>query len=55
MGNNHELAGLHQPGFENDCCGFGLITKTDDKPNHWLVQMSNRALTRLVTMQRHNY
>ena len=30
--------GLHDPSFERDSCGFGLIANIDDSSSHWLVQ-----------------
>ena len=41
-------AGLYDPAFEKDSCGFGLIAHIDDKPSHWLVQTSIGSLARLT-------
>ena len=41
-------AGLYDPAFEKDSCGFGLIAHIDDKPSHWLVQTSIDSLARLT-------
>ena len=40
--------GLHDPSFERDSCGFGLIANIDDNPSHWLVQTAISALARLT-------
>jgi glutamate synthase (NADPH/NADH) large chain len=40
--------GLHDPSFERDSCGFGLIANIDDTPSHWLVQTAIFALARLT-------
>ena len=40
--------GLHDPSFERDSCGFGLIANIDDHPSHWLVQTAISALARLT-------
>ena len=39
---------LYQPSFEQDSCGFGLITQLDDKPSHWIVQTAISSLARLT-------
>lgn len=41
-------AGLYDPAFEKDSCGFGLIANIDDKPSHWLVKTSIDSLARLT-------
>ncbi|PHS72760.1 MAG: glutamate synthase large subunit [Cycloclasticus sp.] len=41
-------AGLYDPAFEKDSCGFGLIAHIDDKPSHWLVKTSIESLGRLT-------
>ena len=41
-------AGLHDPSFERDSCGFGLIANIDDNPSHWLIQTAISALARLT-------
>ena len=41
-------AGLYNPAFEKDSCGFGLIANIDDKPSHWLVETSISSLGRLT-------
>ena len=40
--------GLHDPAFERDSCGFGLIANLDDMPSHWVVETAISALTRLT-------
>ncbi len=40
--------GLHDPEFERDSCGFGLIANLDDLPSHWVVATAISALTRLT-------
>ena len=40
--------GLYEPSFEKDNCGFGLITQMDDKPSHWVIKTSIKALQRLT-------
>ncbi|ORU92252.1 MAG: glutamate synthase large subunit [Cycloclasticus sp. symbiont of Bathymodiolus heckerae] len=41
-------AGLYDPAFEKDSCGFGLIANIDDKPSHWLIKTSIDSLARLT-------
>ena len=41
-------AGLYNPAFEKDSCGFGLIAHIDNKPSHWLVKTSIDSLARLT-------
>ena len=43
----HE-GGLYNPSFERDNCGFGLIAQMDDKPSHWVIETSIKALQRLT-------
>ena len=43
-----EINGLYSPSFEKDSCGFGLIANMDDKPSHWVIQTSIKALQRLT-------
>ncbi|PCI23282.1 MAG: hypothetical protein COB62_00355 [Piscirickettsiaceae bacterium] len=43
-----QQAGLYDPAFEKDSCGFGLIAHIDDKPSHWLVKTSVDSLARLT-------
>ncbi|MDJ0926201.1 MAG: glutamate synthase large subunit [Gammaproteobacteria bacterium] len=43
-----ERKGLHDPEFERDSCGFGLIANLDDLPSHWVVATAISALTRLT-------
>ncbi|MCI0517253.1 MAG: glutamate synthase large subunit [Woeseiaceae bacterium] len=40
--------GLHDPAFERDSCGFGLIANLDDAPSHWVIETAIAALTRLT-------
>jgi glutamate synthase (NADPH/NADH) large chain len=40
--------GLHDPSFERDSCGFGLIANIDDSASHWLVETAISALARLT-------
>ena len=42
------INGLYSPYFEKDSCGFGLIANMDDKPSHWVIQTSIKALLRLT-------
>ena len=42
------INGLYSPYFEKDSCGFGLIANMDDKPSHWVIQTSIKALQRLT-------
>ncbi|MES1942688.1 glutamate synthase subunit alpha [Salinisphaera sp. PC39] len=45
----HKISGgLYRPEFEKDACGFGLIANMDDKPSHWLVDTTIKALQRLT-------
>ena len=39
---------LYRPQFEQDSCGFGLITQMDDKPSHWLVSTAINSLACLT-------
>jgi glutamate synthase (NADPH/NADH) large chain len=39
---------LHDPNFERDSCGFGLIAHLDDVPNHYVVETAIAALARLT-------
>lgn len=41
-------AGLYDPAFEKDSCGFGLIAHIDNKPSHWLIKTSIDSLARLT-------
>jgi len=41
-------AGLYDPAFEKDSCGFGLIANIDNKASHWLVKTSIDSLARLT-------
>jgi glutamate synthase (NADPH/NADH) large chain len=43
-----EAAGLYDPSYERDSCGFGLIANLDDQPSHWLVRTAITALDRLT-------
>ncbi len=40
--------GLHDPAFERDSCGFGLIANIDDNPSNWLIRTAISALARLT-------
>lgn len=40
--------GLHDPSFERDGCGFGLIANLDDSPSHWVIETAISALARLT-------
>ncbi len=40
--------GLHDPAFERDSCGFGLIANLDDNAGHWVVETAISALARLT-------
>lgn len=40
--------GLHEPRFETDNCGWGLIAHIDGQASHRLVQLSIRALANLT-------
>ncbi len=44
----HERAGLYDPAYERDSCGFGLIANLDDQPSHWLVRTAITSLNRLT-------
>jgi glutamate synthase (NADPH/NADH) large chain len=44
----HDAAGLYNPAYERDSCGFGLIANLDDQPSHWLVQTAISSLNRLT-------
>ena len=39
---------LYQPNFEQDSCGFGLITQLDNKPSHWIVKTAIASLAKLT-------
>ncbi len=41
-------AGLFDPAYERDSCGFGLIANLDDQPNHWVMQTAIESLKRLT-------
>ncbi len=41
-------AGLYDPSFDRDSCGFGLIANLDDLPSHFVVQTAIAALARLT-------
>jgi glutamate synthase (NADPH/NADH) large chain len=41
-------AGLFDPAYERDSCGFGLIANLDDQPSHWVVQTAIQSLNRLT-------
>src|SRR5579871_3992780 len=41
-------AGLYDPAFERDSCGFGLIANLDDQPSHWIVETAITSLNRLT-------
>ena len=41
-------AGLYDPAFERDSCGFGLIANLDDIPSHFVVETAISALARLT-------
>jgi glutamate synthase (NADPH/NADH) large chain len=41
-------AGLYDPAFERDSCGFGLIANLDDIPSHFVVKTAISALARLT-------
>ena len=43
-----QAAGLYDPAFERDSCGFGLIANLDDMPSHWVVDTAISALARLT-------
>ena len=43
-----DAAGLYDPSFERDSCGFGLIANLDDLPSHWVVATAIDALARLT-------
>jgi glutamate synthase (NADPH/NADH) large chain len=44
----YDLAGLYDPSFERDSCGFGLIANLDDKASHWVLETAVSALARLT-------
>jgi len=46
--NRQSDKGLHDPAFERDSCGFGLIANLDDVPSHWVVETAIAALARLT-------
>ena len=39
--------GLHDPRFEHDSCGFGLIAHLDNAPSRWLVDTALESLARM--------
>ncbi len=39
--------GLHEPRYEHDSCGFGLIAQLDAQPSRWLVDTAIGALARM--------
>ena len=41
-------AGLYDPAFEHDSCGFGLIANLDDIASHFVVGTAIAALARLT-------
>lgn len=41
-------AGLYDPAFEKDSCGFGLIAQLDDKPSRAIVDAALDALKRMT-------
>ncbi len=41
-------AGLYDPAFEKDSCGFGLIAQLDDKPSRSIVSAALEALSRMT-------
>ena len=41
-------AGLYDPSFERDSCGFGLIANLDDRASHFVVETAISALARLT-------
>src|SRR5450432_731629 len=43
-----ERAGLYDPAYERDSCGFGLIANLDDQASHWLVETAIASLNRLT-------
>jgi len=43
-----DAAGLYDPAYERDSCGFGLIANLDDQPSHWLVETAIASLNRLT-------
>ncbi|HSD73472.1 MAG TPA: glutamate synthase large subunit [Steroidobacteraceae bacterium] len=43
-----KAAGLFDPDYERDSCGFGLIANLDDQPSHWVVQTAIQSLNRLT-------
>jgi len=45
---DRQAAGLYDPAFERDSCGFGLIANLDDMPSHWVVETAISALARLT-------
>ena len=44
----HAGAGLYQPRFERDACGFGMFVQLDDQPQRRLVDAALEALNRLT-------
>ena len=40
--------GLHDPSFERDSCGFGLIANLDDSPSHRVIETAISTLARLT-------
>lgn len=43
-----QAAGLFDPAYERDSCGFGLIANLDDQPSHWVVETAIQSLNRLT-------
>jgi glutamate synthase (NADPH/NADH) large chain len=41
-------AGLFDPAYERDSCGFGLIASLDDHASHWIVRTAITSLNRLT-------
>jgi len=41
-------AGLFDPAYERDSCGFGLIASLDDQASHWIVRTAITSLNRLT-------
>ncbi|HUO95639.1 MAG TPA: glutamate synthase large subunit [Steroidobacteraceae bacterium] len=44
----NDPAGLYDPAYEKDSCGFGLIANLDDQPSHWLVETAITSLNHLT-------
>jgi glutamate synthase (NADPH/NADH) large chain len=45
---NAQAAGLFDPAYERDSCGFGLIANLDDQASHWVVRTAIQSLNRLT-------